>query len=133
MTFAGGMVDIPKGCTAPAEAPYLVDGFAALIECGTDFDILVYGDVYMRDPCKGRPPGPKGTQAAPSAVVSRDGTPLPVCVAKRRDSSSKAEIEETLVDLGGAYFSARLRTPRHLSLLLQVARSFRRGENGNAK
>ena len=133
MTFPLGVVDIPEGCTAPAKVSMFVDGFISGIECGPNFRILLYGDLYMKDTCKGAPPRTRGARAAPDQVVTKGGISLPVCVFKRKKSGSQKETEETLVDLGSGYFSAEIRTPKHLSLLLGIARSFRPGEDGNAK
>ena len=133
MTFPLGVVEIPEGCAAPAQVSMAVDGFMASIDCPKGFSISLYGDVYMRPPCTGLPPGSKGTQGAPDRILLKEGPALPVCVYKHRQAGSTVQKEETLIDLGSGLLRAEIRTPAQLSYLRRIAQSFRRAQNGDAK
>ena len=124
--FPGGMIDVPRGCTAPAKISMVGDGFMGGIKCPKEgLDILVYGDLYTRRPCEAIDKKAPAAQRESLEIPIPGGTSIFVCTLERKHSRTQAIIKEMMIDLGPAQLVTEVRTPRQAFVLLQIAMSFR--------
>ena len=116
MKIPGGVLELPRGCSGPAEIPMLVDSYIGFISCDDNkTSILVEGSVLS----------PGGCAKDDPRFQSRHGSPMVACWRERVDNVSKKRIQLMRVDIGAGILELTIREPRDAFLLLQIASSFR--------
>ena len=133
-TFPGGTIDVPEGCTAPANIAAFHDGFFASVKCPKEgLDILFYQDTHIRDACRGTSDKSILAQRESLQLPLPNGSFVVACTFTRKAESGKTSVEEMVIDLGPAQLISQIRTPRQAFLLLQIGMSFRAAKREPSK
>ena len=114
MSFPGGSVVIPHGCTAPAEIEMGVDAWMGSIDCAKGTGILVFGSLMAGKVCSEAAP----SKGASVSVKTTRGQAIKICPSDRSDTA------EVVMAVGGTTFRTQARTPSDVLRLLGVVASF---------
>ena len=115
MKIPGGVLELPKGCSGPAEIVVLVDAFVGFISCNENkTSILVEGSALSPGAC------PKNAVE----FKSRHGARMIACLRERQDRASNKPVQTMVVDLGFGSLEIAVKEPKDALLLLQIASSF---------
>ena len=115
MKIPGGVLELPRGCSGPAEIAFLVDTFVGFISCNENkTSIVVEGSAISSGAC------PKDAVE----FKSRHGARMVACLREREERTSKRRVQTMVLDLGFGSLEIAVKEPQDAFLLLQIASSF---------